>query len=200
VSTESGSHRVLIAEAIVTGLFLGVVQIALGFVLLTGSGASALLFFELTATWIGGGALGARLFAPRMRPGMEAPLLALVLAALGVARWVLERWPFHPFASAYGLAAGMLAGLYAGVFLGTRASTWGDARRLLLHENNGFVAGIAMGGALLFVSTRALDAAAALLGVVLLASSRLRRRRRSDGKAEPVRSDGGFHFPRAKGA
>jgi hypothetical protein len=86
---------------------------------------------------------------------------------------VLARWPFHPLASAAGLAAGAVAGSYAGVFLGRRAVTWGDARRLLLHENNGFVAGIAAGGALLFASTRALDAAAGLLGVALLVWSAL---------------------------
>jgi hypothetical protein len=176
VSTDARPLRALVAEAIVTGLFLGLAQTALAFALLTGSGASALLFFALTAAWIAGGALGAALLAPRVQPGREARLLALVLVALGLARWVLACRPFHPLASAAGLAAGAIAGGYAGVFLAGRASTWGDARRLLLHENNGFVAGIAAGGALLFASTRALDAAAGVLGAALLAASLTRRR------------------------
>jgi hypothetical protein len=175
VSTDARARHALVPEAIVTGAFLGLAQTALAFALLTGSGASALLFFALTAVWIAGGALGAALLVPRLRPGSEARLLALVLVALVLARWGLARWPFHPLASAAGLGAGVIAGCYAGVFLGGRASTWGDARRLLLHENNGFVAGIAAGGALLFVSTRALDAAAGLLGAALLASSFTRR-------------------------
>jgi hypothetical protein len=171
VSTDERPPRALVAEALVTGLFLGVVQTALAFALLTGSGASPLLFFALTAAWIAGGALGAALLARRVRPERQARLLAVVLIAFGGARWVLAGWPFHPLASAGGLAAGAVAGCYAGVFLGVRASTWGDARRLLLHENNGFVAGIAAGGALLFASSRALDAAAGLLGTALLVAS-----------------------------
>jgi hypothetical protein len=175
VSTDARPAGALVAEAIATGLFLGLAQTALAFALLTGSGASALLFFALTAAWIAGGAVGAAHLAPRVRPGQQARLLALVLVVLGVARWVLARWPLHPLVSAGGLAAGAVAGCYAGVFLGARARTWGDARRLLLHENNGFVAGIAAGGALLFASTRALDAAAGLLGTALLAASLARR-------------------------
>jgi hypothetical protein len=68
-----------------------------------------------------------------------------------------------------------VAGCYAGVFLGLRAPAWGSARPLLLHENNGFVAGIAAAGALLFVSAHVLDAAVGLLGAGLLAWSACRR-------------------------
>jgi hypothetical protein len=170
-STDLRPRAALVAEAIVTGLFLGLAQTALGFALLTGSGASVLLFFALTAAWIAGGALGAALVARRVSPAGEAWFLALVLVVLGVAWCVLGRWPYHSLASAVGLAAGAIAGCYAAVFLAARAQAWGDARRLLLHENNGFVAGIAAGGALLFASTHALDAAAALLGIALLGSS-----------------------------
>jgi hypothetical protein len=171
VSTDVRLRRALVAEAVVTGAFLGLAQTALGFALLAGSGASALVFFALTAAWIAGGAVGAALLAPRARRGSDARLLVLALVALGLARLALARWPFHPLASAAGLAAGMVAGTYAGVFLGQRAPAWGNARALLLHENNGFVAGIAAGGALLFASARALDVAAAVVGATLLAWS-----------------------------
>jgi len=163
------SRRTLLAEAMGTGAFLGLVQASLGFALLAGSGASALLFFALTASWIAGGVAGAALLVPRARSGTSARLLVLVLVVLAVARAALARWPFHPLASAAALGAGAVAGGYAGVFLGLRAPAWGDARALLLHENNGFVAGIAAAGALFFVSTRALDAAVILSGAALLA-------------------------------
>jgi hypothetical protein len=172
----SPSRRALVAEAMGTGAFLGLAQTALGFALLAGSGASALLFFALTAAWLAGGALGAALLVPRARGGTERRLLALALVVFAAARAVLAHWPFHPLAAAACLAAGAIAGGYAGVFLGLRASAWGEARALLLHENNGFVAGIAAGGALLFVSTHALDAAVALSGVGLLAWSARRPR------------------------
>jgi hypothetical protein len=165
------SRRALVAEAIGTGAFLGLVQTALGFALLTGSGASALLFFALTAAWIAGGAVGAALLVPRARRGTDTRLLTLALVVLAAARAALACWPFHPLAAAAGLGAGAIAGGYAGVFLGLRAPAWGDARPLLLHENNGFVAGIAAAGALLFVSTHALDAAVGLSGAGLLAWS-----------------------------
>jgi hypothetical protein len=171
----SPSRAALMAEAIGTGAFLGLVQTALGFALLAGSGASAILFFALTGAWIAGGALGAALLVPRARGRAETGLLALALIAPAGARLALASSPFHPLAVAAGLGAGAVAGAYAGVFLGLRARAWGDARSLLLHENNGFVAGIAAAGALLFVSTHALDAAVVLAGAALLAWSAWRR-------------------------
>jgi hypothetical protein len=42
-------------------------------------------------------------------------------------------------------------------------------RGLLLHENNGFLAGYAAASALLFWSARALDVAVGSLGLLLLA-------------------------------
>jgi hypothetical protein len=163
-----------------TGAWLGLVQVGLGFALLAGSGASAFLFFALTGAWLGGGALGvlggwAR-SAPRSRASMGPWLLGLSLVAVGLARVVLAQSRFSDAFTAVGLGAGAFAGAYAGHFLRERAPDWGDVRALLLHENNGFVAGYAAAGALLFVSARALDAAAAVLGVVLLGRSLLGRR------------------------
>jgi hypothetical protein len=165
------SRRALMVEAMGTGAFLGLVQTALGFALLLGTGASALLFLALIGAWIAGGALSAALLVPRARGRTEARLLALALLAPAGARMALASWPFHPLAAAAGLGAGAIAGGYAGVFLGLRARAWKDARSLLLHENNGFVAGIAAGGALLFVSTHMVDAAVVLAGAALLAWS-----------------------------
>ncbi|APR82525.1 Hypothetical protein A7982_07874 [Minicystis rosea] len=175
MATDTRPRPALVIEAIVTGTFLGLTQTALGFALLAGAGASALLFFALTAAWIAGGVIASAILVPRARAHTGARLLAVVLVALGLARVALARWPFHPLVSAVGLIAGLCAGGYAGLFLGTRAAAWGEPRPLLLHENNGFIAGIAVGGGLLFVSTRALDVVAGALGIALLTWSAGRR-------------------------
>lgn len=168
------ARRALVLEATATGVFLGFAQVALGFALLTGAGASALLVFALTAAWLAGGALSAAVLGARAcRPSRA---LTVALAAFGTARAALVAWPYSPLSIGMGLGAGALAGGYAALFLRDRASAWGDARPLLLHENNGFVAGIAVGGGLLLVSTRALDAAAGALGGALLAWGAARRR------------------------
>lgn len=192
------SRSALVVEAMATGAWLGLAQVGLGFALLAGSGASALLFFALTGAWLGGGALGVLglgsrggalrssggITAPRLTSGSDSFsrastgswLLGLSLVALGLARAVLAQPRFSDIFTAVGLGAGALVGAYAGHFLRERAPAWGDVRALLLHENNGFVAGYAAAGALLFVSARALDAAAGVLGAVLLGRSLLRLR------------------------
>jgi hypothetical protein len=170
---EGSGRAALFVEATATGFFLGLVQVALGFALLAGADASALRFFALTAAWLAGSALGV------LRGGRgdasSTRLLAVALVAIAVARAALARAPFHDAAAVLGLFAGALAGGYAGRFLGERAATWGDVRALLVHENNGFIAGFAAGSLLLCVSARALDAAVGALGAFLLGSRALGR-------------------------
>jgi len=161
-----GPSAARVAEAVATGVWLGLAQIALGFALLTGSGASALRFFALTAAWLAGAALGVLRGDRGGATGTR--LLASALFGIAAARAALSSAPFHEASTGAGLLAGALAGGYAGRFLGERAAPWGDVRALLLHENNGFIAGIAAASLLLFTSARALDAAVASLGVVLL--------------------------------
>jgi hypothetical protein len=157
-------RRTLRLEALATGVWLGLLQVALAFALMAGRGASVLLFFALTACWIGGGALGS-LGAGRRS---ATALLVAALAVSALARWALGVAPFSGAALSAGLLAGGLGGAYAGSFLGERASAWGEARGLLLYENNGFVAGWIAATALLLLSTRALDTSTAVLGIVLL--------------------------------
>lgn len=156
------------AEAAATGLWLGLTQVALGFALLSGAGASAALFFGLVGAWLAGGLAGALGRAPPRSGRGRALLLGAALLGAAGARAALERAPFEAGAAGAGLAAGALAGAYAGRFLRDRAAAGWDPRALLLHENNGFVAGFVAAGALLFVSTRALDGAALLVGLLLL--------------------------------
>ena len=74
-------RRALRAEAVATGAWLGLVQVALGFALLSGGGASSLLYLGLLAAWLAGGARGA-LSGPGgpgrtpPRPGPPGPLPA----------------------------------------------------------------------------------------------------------------------------
>jgi len=159
----------LAVEAMATGFFLGTAQVALGFSILAGAGASALRFFALTAAWIAGAALGV-LGGGRGGPAFGIRLLAASLLGVASARAALIGAPFHDASSAAGLLAGALTGAYAGSFLGERAPAWGDVRALLLHENNGFLAGFASAWALLFASARALDRSLGVLGIVLLAA------------------------------
>ena len=159
-----------IAEAAVTGAWLGLVQVALAFSVMAGAGAAATLFFALTASWLAGsasGILGAR------GPRVTALLLGAGLMGLIVARWWLAEAPFSAGALVAGLAAAFAGGAYAGAFLGDRARAWGDVRFALFHENNGFVVGYALGGSLLLADMRALDAAVAI-GAVLAVAWRLR--------------------------
>lgn len=156
------TRRHLTAQAIATGLWLGLVQVALGFALMAGAGGTASLFFALLFAWLAGGAFGALLGRPRI-------LLGGALLAAAAGRAALPAWPFSTGALALALAAGAAAGAYAGAFLRERAALWGDVRALLLWENNGFVAGYAIAGALLLASRPALDVTAAALGVLLLA-------------------------------
>jgi hypothetical protein len=162
-------------EAVATGFFLGLTQVALGFALLAGGGASALRFFALTAAWLAGSLCGA-LSASRGGAASGTALLVTALLGVGGALAALSLAPFHDASSAAGLVAGALAGGYAGRFLGERAPLWGEARALLLHENNGFIAGFAAASLLLFASARALDAAVGGLGLVLCASRAAHRR------------------------
>lgn len=152
-----------IAEAFATGAWLGGLQLSLGFALMAGAGAAAVLFFALTAAWLAGGVLGVLGGAAR-----HTWLLTLALAATLLARVMLAAAPFLPLSVGAGLAAGVAAGAYAGAFLRSRAAEWGQVRLLLLHENNGFICGYVLGAVLLFLDARALDASLAALGAILL--------------------------------
>jgi hypothetical protein len=156
------TRRRLVAQAIVTGAWLGLVQVALGFAAMAGAGGTAALFFALLFAWIAGGAAGALRGRPVVLLGA-----ALVLAV--GARAALATWPFEAAPLVLSLVAGAAAGAYAGAFFRERAALWGDVRALLLWENNGFVAGYLIAGTLLLVSGRILDATAITLGVALLA-------------------------------
>lgn len=154
-----------------TGLWLGLLQTALGYALLAESGSSILLYFAALIVWIAGGAVGAALPMTNSRPLLLAAGIAAIAAA-----GALAAHPFTPEAAGAALTAGFLAGVFAGRFLALRSLDFGDARRVLFLENNGFVVGLALGLVFLFVDPLALAISTALLWSALLAdrSSSLR--------------------------
>lgn len=166
--TGIGPKRAAIAA--LTGFWLALVQVALAFALVAGAGASALLFFALTGIWLGGGALGGWL----VRGKAVTVLLAVALIAATIARVILFKFPFSPFAIGAGLIAGGLCGAYAAAFLAERSAWWANPRAVLLHENNGFVLGWVIGALLLILSANILAALALVLGFGLLIARLLR--------------------------
>jgi hypothetical protein len=157
-------HGRFVVEAFATGLWLGLTQVALGFAIMAGAGASAVFFFTLIAVWLAGGAAGI-LWA---KPAWATPLCALAIALFCLARLALAARPFGAGSLGVGLMAGLAAGVYAGAFFRDRSVAAGEVRRLLLHENNGFVSGYAAAAVLLLVAPRALDVIGPALGVGLL--------------------------------
>lgn len=164
----------LATEAMATGSWLGATQVALGFALMTGAGASITLFLLFIATWLLGGALGATLAADRL---LTVLLGSAALATTG-ARWALGAWSMSSAATAAGLGAGLVAGAYAGAYLRARAPEWDQVRRLLLHENNGFLVGYVLASASLFHSAIALELPVGILAAALLVAQTLRSLRR----------------------
>lgn len=160
------------AEAAATGSWLGATQVALGFALMAGAGSSVTLFLFFVATWLLGGALGATLAADRL---LTVLLGSAVLAATG-ARCALAAWPMSAAATAAGLGAGLIAGAYAGAYLRARAPEWDQVRRLLLHENNGFLVGYLAASASLFYSATVLELPLGALAAALLVAQALRAR------------------------
>jgi hypothetical protein len=88
-------------EAVAVGVWLALAQVALGFALMAGAGASASLFFALTAAWLAGGAAGA--IAAHRLPCER--LLAAALVSVATAECMLAFAPFSVAATGAGLAA-----------------------------------------------------------------------------------------------
>lgn len=151
-----------------TGAWLGAAQVSLGFAMLVGIGASAVVYFALLAGWIAAGAIGAA-SRPRARGHLLVAFLSLLaMRALSIAM------PFGTLTIVVALACCVACGSYAGAFIAHEGSQAAEPRRFLLHENNGFVVGFAAASALLYLSIHLLDALVAAGGVALLVTRRSR--------------------------
>jgi len=146
------------------GAWLGAAQASLGFAVLIGVGASALVYFALLAGWIAAGAVGAAT-ATRSR---DVGHFAAAFAVLAVTRLLSIAQPFATVTMLVALACCAACGSYAGYFIANAGARARNQRRFLLWENNGFVLGFALASLLLFFSVRALDALVAVGGASLL--------------------------------
>ena len=155
-------------EALATGAWLGLAQVALGFEIMAGAGGGVMLFFALTAAWLGGGALGARWFGRQAGPA----LIGLVLLALGAARTALLFGPLSRMGLGVALFAGAVTGLYGGAYLAGRAARGLPAAPLLLYENNGFLLGYAGASLALLGHAPLVDLLVLLLGLGLMLAPR----------------------------
>lgn len=147
------------------GLLLGVLQtglfLQLAFTLSSGVGS----FLLVTLCWLLGSVAGV-LWLARL-PLPTRAFLLLALAAYGGCALLVNAAPFDTrWWPVYGMLI-VLTGLYPGVFF-ARMSPVFRARTLFLYENNGFIAGLALGTLLFMVAGRiALWGMPALLAALL---------------------------------
>jgi hypothetical protein len=152
-------------NAFATGAWLGAAQASLGFAMLIGVGASALVYFALLAGWIASGAVG----AATVEPSRDLGHFVTALLALVTTRVLAIIAPFATITLIAALVGSAACGSYAGFFIASAGARAADQRTFLLRENNGFVVGFAAASALLFLSVRTLDALVLASGLMLLA-------------------------------
>lgn len=159
-------------EFFFTGFWLGASQVSLAFHLLYSQGASVVYYFALIALWLLGSVLSLLLLGrASLGPWLKASCLALFLASVIAARTNA----FDSLSLILLVSAIAAFGLYAGWFLKFSVGGLGDVRAVMLHENNGFIAGYAAGGVLLFFSVVAIDLLSLFCGCLLLAHGLLRQ-------------------------
>lgn len=142
-----------------TGFWLGTSQVALAFHLLYSQGASVIYYFALIALWLSGSVVALAFVSNASSgPWLKAACLVLFLLSALVAR----ADAFSTTSLAVLLLAVISFGVYAGWFLRVSVGRIGEVRRVMLHENNGFILGYALSGMLLFYSVLAID----LIGLV----------------------------------
>ena len=146
--------------AFVTGFCLGCLQVALGFVMLRGAGASARSWFLLLLCWLLGALLGVRLQRTASRDNRRAATwasrqeqillfgaVAVYLAAEMAAAWA----PFSSAPLVFSLVGAAVSGAYGGSFLSSRADKGLSIGALFFHENNGFLVGLTFATGVLLI-------------------------------------------------
>ena len=146
--------------AFATGFCLGCLQVALGFVMLRGAGASARTWFLLLLCWLLGAVFGVYLQSAARRPSSRAATLiarqemvllfgsvAVYLAAETAATWA----PFSMGPLVLALIGAAVSGAYGGSFLSSRAGHALSIGALFFHENNGFLFGLTVATGVLLI-------------------------------------------------
>lgn len=155
------------------GFWLGVSQVALGFHLLYSQGAAVVYYFALVSVWLFGSVIALVALKSQFKEVyIGCGCLLLLVAAFGMAR--LQ--PFGALSLALLLLSSLVQGVFAGWFLKSRIASGGSVSSVMLHENNGFIAGYGVAGALLFFSISKLDLLAVGAGVLWILVEALAKR------------------------
>lgn len=129
----------LAALSMASGLHFAVLQASHFLLLEAHLSARSQTYLLTMLCWLAGFWAGLGVTA---RPRAFAGLLAAGAASY-YATWTLSRWlPFHGALYVAAALSSAVGGLLGGHFFRAVAERWRPLRRPLLHENNGFVAGL----------------------------------------------------------
>ena len=139
------------AEAFLTGVALGQIQVTLGLYALSGTGASAATWFVTLLCWLVGGLVGALWQKRKPAAASEQALAYAVVGLLWTCAATAQIIPFSLFARLSVLLAALCGGALSGRFLASRSQRSTHPARLFFHENNGFLCGFVFASVLLLV-------------------------------------------------
>jgi hypothetical protein len=127
---------------LLVGLLLGLIQTGFLFQLMFTLSSGFSTYLMMTLCWLIGSVIGALWFSKTAAP--LPGFLALMLSAYGLCGILLHIAPFQTHY--WPLYAGLIivAGIYPGVFFARMNSRY-LAHQLFFFENNGFIAGLAVG-------------------------------------------------------
>jgi len=158
----------IVFDLTLTGLLLGAAQVALFFHMLATTGAMVIVPFLLIVIWLIGSISGLRI-SESPRAGFAILLTGLLLLSITIL--TKEQLQFSALGTTLSCVSALCFGAFGGWFLKVWIKRTGEVSRVLLHENNGFIAGYTLAAALLFSSAKNLNALLVLLAVLALARS-----------------------------
>lgn len=152
-------------EFLLTGLWLGLSQVALTFHLLYSQGASVIFYFALIFLWLLASVIA--IFF------IEKKLTGFILKLLSILSFVFTAYlarveSFTTLSLAITIVAVVLTGLFSGYFFKTAVEKCESISTFLLIENNGFIFGYGLGGLFLFYSIMTVDIFTVLAGFIVL--------------------------------
>lgn len=161
-------------EAFLTGMALGQLQVTLGLLAWSGTGASATTWFLTLLCWLLGGFFGALLQRRQVSPAKEQVLAVLSLLLLWGCAATTRLVPFSLLARGLIWAAALSCGALGGSFLASRSRDHHQPARLFFHENNGFLLGFVSASIVILLASPFLLPLSTLL---LLCARKLRKER-----------------------
>jgi len=164
--SETGQARLAYRfYPVLVGLLLGLLQTGLFFQLSFTMSSSIATFLMVTLCWLLGSAIG--VYSLGKTRWKSEGFMALALLAYAACAVLLGLLPFQTGMWPVYAVLVMLTGFYPGVFFARMAPVY-RARTLFLRENNGFIAGLALGVILFMLAGRIALWAAPLAVAALL--------------------------------